>query len=676
MPAPTYSYISFAQAKQALADRLYDSSQTFWSPAELGLYLSEALRVWNALTAFWRGDFIFESQAGVRWYDLTSLAQMPNTLRPYTLTDNDVYKLIEYHLLEPASGSTWTGSLQFSANDLIGAVQRRRDEILSVCGCTQTLRTVPAVGGRIALPDTVIDVRRMAYQYTLPSSSTYTTLIAENFVGPNVNPLAGPWTPLGTDGINLAANQIVSNAVEATVASDVNDTLSASFQNTFQWPADQFAEITVNIANPSNEPAAGVLLRASPGNGYFLSLEQDSIVGQILWQMNKYVAGIPRVLNGAPIVGTFATGDTIRGEIAGTTLTLYHNGTLLGTYVDTSPITTGAPGIALQPFTSVADISITSWLAGSIAAAASTTTQSPVVWPADTWAEQSFETSYLQSPPGTPFTYLLSTQPPISFDVDVPPGYAGQYELLTVEAGPLLVAGQPQTLSIPDDWVHVIKWGALADLLSRDSNARDIPRAQYCEQRYRMGLKLLADAPALLALRVNNLPLQIDSVRSADEYSPSWESQALAQPNTAYHAGLNLIALSPAPDIGGSLYGVGYGNGTYNSGLYGLGSYSYQLPYALTATVVRNAPVPVLDGDLVQVAREDLDAIIDYAQHIATFKSGGAEFASTMQLFDRFLKQASVYNRKLMEFAEFSSTLRGISQRENQTNPRMEPETV
>src|ERR1039458_9319360 len=101
---PTYSYITQAQCVQQIANRLYDPSQTFWTGAELALYLNEALSTWNALTGNWRGDFTFQTQPNVTWYDLTSIPQMPNTLRPLTVTDASLYTLMQYHLLEPPTG--------------------------------------------------------------------------------------------------------------------------------------------------------------------------------------------------------------------------------------------------------------------------------------------------------------------------------------------------------------------------------------------------------------------------------------------------------------------------------------------------------------------------------------------------------------------------------------------
>src|ERR1035437_9916988 len=127
--ANPYNYVTQAQAVQQIANRLFDPTQTFWTAAELSMYLDESLRTFNALTGYWRDDFVFPSAPGVTWYDLTDTAAMPNTLRPYTIQDSDLYLLMQYHLLEPPTVvAAWTGSLQFYSDDFINAVQRRRAE--------------------------------------------------------------------------------------------------------------------------------------------------------------------------------------------------------------------------------------------------------------------------------------------------------------------------------------------------------------------------------------------------------------------------------------------------------------------------------------------------------------------------------------------------------------------
>jgi hypothetical protein len=467
-----YAYITLSQLRQQIANRLYDPSMVFWSSAELTAYAAEALQTWNALTANWRGDFVFPSSQGVIWYDIPSLT---NTLRPYTVTDTSIYNEILYHLLEPITGPV---SLQYTTDDIINAVQRRRDELLSITSCTQTITTVGAVAGRITLSDSVIDVRRMAY---LPTESNQT----------------GVGYGTGRYGFGLYGKS---------------------------------AKARIDIPKPS------------------------------------------------------------------------------------------------------------------------------VLWPEDTWAEQSYEPLYTLNPagkPNTPLTYLMSTQPPLSFDTNAPPAFGGSYELLTVNAGGTLSFTVPSLFTIPDDWTHVIKWGALADLFGRASNATDPLRQQYCEKRYEMGCALLSQAPSLLAMRINNVPAQVSSVRGADLYNTSWEGADQSAPRQVYHSGLNLLALSPTPDAG------------VNS-----------VPYDCTATVVENAPIPVLDADLVQISRDDLDALIDYAVHLAAVKMGGQEFISTMPLFQNFQQQASLYNRKLLEVAEYNSILRWVSNMEASQNPVQQPEEV
>lgn len=460
MRDPVYQYAQFSFVKQEIANRLYDSSKQFWSDSELGRYLYEALRTWNSLTSYWRGDFLFSTVENQYWYDLTSAtSDSPPTnqsLRPYTVLDTDIYEDMEYALLEPATGiDPWTGSLQFSADDLLNAVQRRRDEILSITGCTASRITTPAVNARITLPDDVLDVRRIAYF-----------------------------------------------------------------------------------------PAGG-----------------------------------------------------------------------------------------LNP-------------------------QPSVMWEEDAWGAQAYDRDYTilppytVVPPGQPMLYFLSTQPPISFDTDTAPGAGGYYELIVVQAGNTLVVGTPSTFPIPDDWTYILKWGALGDLLARESWAKDPARAEYCNARYRMGLALLAKAPALLQLRANNVALQIDSVRDADLFNTTWQAQDAASPQMALTTGLNLVGISPKPD------------------------YPLSTNYSMTATVVRNAPLPVLDTDYVQVGRDDLDAVIDYAQHLASFKMGGSEFQDTVPLFQRFLKQATLYGLKLDEMGEYLDAILGISQRDEQTNPRADADAL
>lgn len=437
---------SLADMDSALAARLYDPTGQFWTQSERILYIQEAFRTWNALTSYWRGDFTFQSRAGIAFYDITDPAIAPKTLRPLTVTNAQMATLIEYHLLEPPAGlAAWTGSAQFTLSDIESALARRRDECLGVTGCTITHRVVPAIPGRTPLFATVLELRRVAF------------------------------TPL--------------------------------------------------------DPTAGL----------------------------------------------------------------------------TSPM-----------------------------------------FQDDAWGLTSYEYESTVTSAGIPSVWLQSTQPILSFDVDIPP-IPGSYDLLTIESGTAIsLATSPCSITVPDDWAWVVKWGALADLLNRESNAKDLLRAKYAEGRYRQGLTLLASASALVNARVDNLPLECDAVKSADQYNVGWQGQGAGAPQVLLTAGLNLIALSPLPDAS---------------------------TYSVTATVVQNAPIPASLGDCLNVTQDVFDVLIDYSQHLAAFKMGGQEFLATEPLLQRFMHLAALYSSKLSEQGEFTKLLYAISQRESNMSPRYTPGT-
>ena len=438
-----YTYATLAQVRIQLASKLYDTGATqFWSDAEKNLYIYEALRTWNSLTGMWRIEFPFPVSQGLNWYDIPSAVGSP---RPYTLADNDLIQIIEYHLLEPATPTyplVWTGSLQLSMTDILNAIQRRRDEVLSMTACTTTRQLVMAVPSRIYLSDNSIDIRRIA------------------------------WLPVQ---------------------------IGKGYSNVPLWPDDMFG------------------------------------------------------------IGAYERDFTVAGE----------------------------------------DI---------------------------------------------PTSYQRNVEPPLSFDVDVTPPVNGQYDVLTVNAGPMLSVLTPTILGIPDDFAWVIKWGVLADLLSRESNAKDELRAKYCEMRYQQGIAALRIAPSILYARVDNIPMDVQSVQDLDNFRPTWQAEPQQMPDTIATAGLNMLTLAPAPDI----------------------------PYDITIGVVSNAPIPANDGDLVQVSREDLEALGDYAQHIASFKMGGSEFMSTIPLLDRFHKRAALYNSKLNELGEYTKPTYDLGQLQSEANPVFE----
>ncbi len=435
---PNFSWITFQQARQALAARLADPSNVFWSDIEIGIYITEALRTWNALTEYWNTDYAFQARSSSVWYDLSILAGSP---RLRSVTDVDLYRVMQYHLLEPPSGGTWAGTTQFALSDLQGALQRRRDEMIQVSGCY--IKQLPLL----------------------------------------------PTTP-----------------------------------NTRR----------VYFADSTLEP--------------------------------RRTRFIPDSTFGDPV--TLSREDTV----------------------------------AFDAFTSQ---HLQQWIF-------------PAAW-------------------------SVITGPPLAMDVDTAPNVPGAYDVLSLESGPLFNPPTPSLMGVPDDWAWLAKWGALSDLLGRDSEATDRERAAYCLRRYEQGLEVMKASNWLVSGTLNGVPVDTPSVREQDAWEPEWQNNATAWPSIV-QAGMDFLA--PCPSASGSqVIGV-------------------------SLIVVGNAPIPILDGDFVQVSRDVMDVILDYAQVLASFKQGGDEFFSTKDLEKNFFGFAVETNKRLSKMGLFPDVVHGEGKRQDREQPR------
>lgn len=171
----TYSHTTFAQAKTQLSYRLHDSSKVYWSDTELGLYIIEALRTWGLATGYWRDTGTFNTAAGTAFYDIQTLQNTSaESLLSYSVTDSDVISLLQYHLLEPSTGTSWTGTEQFTFADCTGSIQRRRDQILIETGCRVTASSQVLGGGAqtVDFPETLLAIRRLSWTGAV-SGTTY-----------------------------------------------------------------------------------------------------------------------------------------------------------------------------------------------------------------------------------------------------------------------------------------------------------------------------------------------------------------------------------------------------------------------------------------------------------------------------------------------------------------------
>jgi hypothetical protein len=164
---PQYAQTNLGTARTQLRIRLNDLNGIRWSDFELNAYLVEALRNWQALTGFYRdrGTLTTVPFSGptTGFYDLAQTGILQPGLFDYNVTDVQLYQVICAHLLEPPV-LPYAGTDQFSQQQILNALQARRDQFLLDTGSVVTRFNL--LGGsqpisRINIPNGIIDVRRI-----------------------------------------------------------------------------------------------------------------------------------------------------------------------------------------------------------------------------------------------------------------------------------------------------------------------------------------------------------------------------------------------------------------------------------------------------------------------------------------------------------------------------------
>ena len=230
-------------------------------------------------------------------------------------------------------------------------------------------------------------------------------------------------------------------------------------------------------------------------------------------------------------------------------------------------------------------------------------------WAADHYAPTTWLTSTQ-----APSAYATSDVPPITLQI-IPPATAdGTLDLVSINKGATIDPLVAAPLGVPDDFAWVIKYGALADLLQEDVQALDPQRAQYCEMRWQQGVEMAKRASVVIAGRINDAPCLVNSLNEADRYSPLWQLLA-GVPNQLLTAGQTLLATWPPANSNA---------------------------HTVTLDVVRNAPVPSIGTDILQISADVYDSILDIAQHTALFKEGPGTLELAQALIDRAARAAGV----------------------------------
>jgi hypothetical protein len=180
----------------------------------------------------------------------------------------------------------------------------------------------------------------------------------------------------------------------------------------------------------------------------------------------------------------------------------------------------------------------------------------------------------------------------------------------------------PTLIGIPDDFVFVLEFGALADLLGQESESTDHERADYCMKRYQEGLELMLKTPWIGLGKVNGVAVSIDSIFALDQYDVNWDSNPSGFGPVLVAGGVDNIAAPLAQGIG--------------------------------VTVLGNAPILDSTNTWVQISRPMADTMFDLAQARCMFKCGGGEWKAALELEKRALQACEAERVRLMSQGAFS----------------------
>ena len=91
---------------------------------------------------------------------------------------------------------------------------------------------------------------------------------------------------------------------------------------------------------------------------------------------------------------------------------------------------------------------------------------------------------------GVPSRYMEVPAPSLTVRLARAPTLAGTLDVIGVREPTAINASCASIFPIPDEWTPYIKWGVIADLLSKEGEANDPQRASLCETRWKEGVML------------------------------------------------------------------------------------------------------------------------------------------------------------------------------------------
>jgi len=261
------------------------------------------------------------------------------------------------------------------------------------------------------------------------------------------------------------------------------------------------------------------------------------------------------------------------------------------------------------------------------------------LWREDAW---SLDKANWQWPltPDLPATYSESELAPLTLQLVPAPLNSGTLEIISVDSLQVDITNPAATFNIPDEWIHAVKYAALWDIYSSESQVRDDFRAEYAKRRYEQSVTMAQTARSVQRLTLGGVPSPIDSFQAIDAALPYWRNQT----GSPVLAGVLYDAFVVAPGLPDQAYGV-------------------------SVDVIQSAPIPISPINFIPLGEEDIPALVNYCANYLSLKCGGNNLKTSFAQYDAFMKRAALRGRINAAKIRYLEPLFGQPQREEAARP-------
>lgn len=324
------------------------------------------------------GDFCFRKVNGIYYgWSQTTATSDPGA------TTNLPSDIMRWSSTSPAGPWTALGSLTYYRNATADGIGNAAGQAADPCiveangSCylyysaviDQTSSNANTIGCAIAnvalseLVQTFEGVQDIPIPHSLSLNTSQ--LLTDNFQRANANPIGAPWVNVFSNGTTVSS-QIVSDKLEGTALSTGSDIVNTSVS----LPADQYAQVVPSALGAVGS-AAEILLRVTNQNTttptYLRILVRNETSGTNGFLLQVVTAGsfATTFKNYTPTVG-----HTYTACVAGTTLSIYDNQSLIFVFTSVTP-SSGDAGCGVEPIAALTDASLSFWSAGNLQSAPS-----------------------------------------------------------------------------------------------------------------------------------------------------------------------------------------------------------------------------------------------------------------------------------------------------------------